>query len=154
MRRTILNAELSSPKTTPKERNSPSSVTRFAAVLLSGLAVASCAHGFGGGKPVPATQPPAESCILGNAGLICFDSRLSKVPAGTTQMACNQSVQLQMVIDQVLNSQATLEQREMAAGVCYVRPYLRSLNYVATNPGDDNAQQEWIFRNCYGPPKK
>jgi hypothetical protein len=33
----------------------------------------------------------------------------------------------------------------------YVRPYPQCLNYIATNPVDYDAGQEWITRNCYGP---
>lgn len=33
----------------------------------------------------------------------------------------------------------------------YVRPYPECRNYIATNPIDYDAGQEWVSRNCFGP---
>lgn len=109
---------------------------------------AACAHGFGGGKPVPLQQPPAESCLLGNAGCICFDSRLSEPPKGTTPISCAAA------------GAAAEYRQQVQGGVCYIRKYGLTensggcLNFPATNPGDDNAQQEWVLKNCFGPERQ
>ncbi len=33
----------------------------------------------------------------------------------------------------------------------YILPYEQCRNYVATNPVDYDAHQEWVSRNCFGP---
>jgi hypothetical protein len=51
---------------------------RLLSVLLAlnlGLLTSSCAHAFGRRTPIPYTQPVRESCMVGEAGCVCFDPR-------------------------------------------------------------------------------
>ena len=90
--------------------------------------VTSCAAlGFGHKRPV---QPPREVCLIGNAGCVCFDSRLSAPPVDTTPISCGDT---------------------SGPGVCYIRSFAGCLNYMATNAVDYDAQQAWISTNCLGP---
>ena len=110
-----------------------------ALALASSLLLISCAHGFGGGKPVPLQQPPQESCFIGDSGLQCFDSRLDpgEAPPGAVEVPCHVTR---------LAARASREE-----GICYVRPFPTAVNMWCTNPTDDGAQQDWIRTNCHGP---
>lgn len=96
---------------------SPSKTIRLALILfvvcLSLSVACSCAWAFG--RPKRPDQPPRELCVVGDAGLVCFDPRLP------------------------VDKQS------------YVLPFPESVNYIATNPVDYDAGQEWVARNCLGP---
>lgn len=69
-------------------------------------------------------RPAREVCVLGESGCLCFDARLDE------------------------------DKRS------YIRPYTKKftdggcLDFIATNPVDYDAGEEWIARNCFGPPRK
>lgn len=110
----------------PKSRMMSSALRSLVVYLNLSAAlftVPSCAFALGR-KPPALDQPPAELCILGDSGCVCFDPRL---PVG----------------------QQTYIRKYGApesSGGC--------LNYQATNITDYNAKQDWIRQNCWGKPKE
>lgn len=69
-------------------------------------------------------RPVREVCVLGESGCMCFDPRLDPEKQS------------------------------------YIRPYDKKfteggcLDFVATNIIDYDAGEEWIAKNCFGPPRK